>query len=205
MYHPWNHTSNSRSSGTNRIDRLFQPDISLNSKNRRAKMKARYEAASPNAPTYKMQIARDKDGIWITVSKSGILPRCASTMGNARDGERNVARSRLRVRADLDETGGGLAPPREKERRSWKLRTRNPRCRSWDRGISGNRHRGWVSVNNNRGTVTILYRREIGPVDLVRVCACARARAEDEIVILIALVTGNRFSRARDSIVRLFG
>lgn len=72
-------------------------------------MEARYEAASPDAPTYKMQIARDKDGIWITVSKSGILPRCASTMGNARDDERNVARSRLRVRADLDETGGGLA------------------------------------------------------------------------------------------------
>jgi hypothetical protein len=89
-------------------------------------MEARYGAASPDAPTYKMQIARDKDGIWITVSKSGILPRCASTMGNARDGERNVACSRLRVRADLDETGGGgggsggsrsrSAPRRKRER-----------------------------------------------------------------------------------------
>ena len=54
-------------------------------------------------------------------------------MGNARDGERNVARSRLRVHADLDETGDDLASlrkrerererEREKERRSWKLRT----------------------------------------------------------------------------------
>lgn len=109
--------SRSRSSDTNRIDQLFEPDISLNPKNRRAKMEARYDAASPYVPTYKMQIARDKDGIWITVSKSGILPRCASTMGNVRDGERNVARSRLRVRADLDETCGGLrSTPLEKKR-----------------------------------------------------------------------------------------
>lgn len=170
-------------------------------------MEARYEAASPDAPTYKMQIARDKDGIWITVSKSGILPRCASTMGNARDDERNVARSRLRVRADLDETGGGLAPRREKGRRRKDPRscahTKSPLAARESRGISGNRHRGWVSVSDNRGTVTILYRREIRPADLT--CVYVRTRAEDEIVILIVLVTGNRFSRARDSIARLFG
>jgi len=85
----------------------------------------------------------------------------------------NVARSRLR--ADLDETGGGLAPrsrEREKERRSWKLRTHEISVASRESGISGNRHRGWVSVNDNRGTVTILYRREIRPVNLVCVCAC---------------------------------
>lgn len=41
------------------------------------------------------------------------------------DGERNVACSRLRVLADLDETDDDLAPFREKEkeRRFWKLRT----------------------------------------------------------------------------------
>jgi len=78
-------------------------------------MEVRYEAASPDASTHEMQIARDKDEIWITVSKSGILPRCASTMGNVevrrgqRGGvcERNVARSHLCIRADLDDTGGG--------------------------------------------------------------------------------------------------
>lgn len=40
-------------------------------------------------------------------------------------GERNVARSRLRVHADLDETSDDLAALREKEKeqRSWKLCT----------------------------------------------------------------------------------
>lgn len=65
-------------------------------------------------------------------------------------------------------------------------------------------------MNDNRGTVTILYRRGrsgrlISYARMRAVPLPVRARAEDEIVILIVLVTGNRFSRARDSIAGLFG
>lgn len=58
-------------------------------------MEVRYEAASPDVSTHEMQIARDKDEIWITVSKSEILPRCASTMGNVLRGEGGVGEGEL--------------------------------------------------------------------------------------------------------------
>ena len=164
-------------------------------------MEARYEAASPDA-TYKMQTARDKDEIWITVSKSGILPRCASTMGNTSNVTVSVTSPvRVYVSVPILMKPVMILLLSERKRKSKDpgscAHTKSLCCHSWESGISRNRHCGWVSVNDNRGTVTILYRCEIRLLNLVCVCACCacmRTRAEDEIVILIVFVTGNRFS-----------
>lgn len=73
---------------------------------------------SLDAPTYEMQIDRDKDEIWITVSKSGIYFLDARARWETQRTASVTSLVRVYV-SDLDETGGSLArlqKDREEER-----------------------------------------------------------------------------------------